>query len=134
MKVFAVLLVVLSLCASASISQAKNTASQEQCIYGCLPGDNPCQTCCEATFSPCHDGCRSAFVVCDRKCSYNNYDCRMACKAVFDKCRFRCYRSTPRVIDCPDWVQEEKCSFDCQVWSPLERKCVGAEMNGCSGN
>ncbi len=112
------------------------TGSYNDCTNGCLPGNNSCNTCCDNTFDPCFDTCYDSYTDCHEGCrNETNPDkhekCMNDCDAAYTACRNNCFYDEQKEFDCPDFVPPQECPYNCQVWNPAGRSCVGAAMNAC---
>lgn len=114
------------------------TINHNDCTNGCRPGVNSCNNCCDSHFKPCFDSCRKDRNTCSDKCnSYSKYsndfsECLNACQTKYTACENNCEYKVIKSVSCPDWVPEGKCPYNCQIWNPASRSCVGAPMNGCN--
>ena len=133
------------------VSASAEYGSMNKCISGCLPGVNPCSKCCDSTFGkvqgPCETSCQNALGSCNRQCTDQFEECsaqrRTDCLSSYNQCRKQCSNGFNSCdnncggietnFNCPNWVDpdKQKCPYDCQVWNPASRSCVGAPMNGC---
>jgi hypothetical protein len=124
------------------------TETTSQCMMNCPPGNNSCTQCCSAQFDASNGACYGA-------CAGNQQGCIAAAKLVCDKqptqwerdncnrseaskcmytawqCRSDCYGTVQIPGNCPGEVPPQKCPFNCQVWNPASKSCVGANLNVC---
>ena len=115
--------------------------SLSQCLTNCPPGVNNCSNCCLSQFNaaaqPCYGSCDAAQSSClnaaAKKCGSRTNDCYYqaadACYMNWMNCRRAC---NPAIAGgCPGEVPPQTCPYDCQMWNPASKSCVGAAMNGC---
>ena len=131
---FAGLLFVLTLPATAA-------ESLSQCLTNCPSGVNNCSNCClnqfNAAVAPCDNACTTVQTSClnaaAQKCGGNSNACYFqaadACYSNWIRCRQAC--NPPIAGGCPGEVPPQNCPYDCQMWNPASKTCVGAAMNGC---
>jgi len=115
-------------------SNGPYTGGGSDCMNGCLPGVNACSDCCMATFDPYFNECFGAYRDCMDECSgqYYNYNkCADDCNAEREACNDTVWYSVQVEFDCPDFMPEQTCPYDCQAWNSASRSCVGAPFNGC---
>lgn len=105
--------------------------TQSDCFMGCRPGNNSCTQCCSPIGQSCYSACSQQYRDCLGKCTWNDQNCKNDCSSRHETCRTKC-SNIKYSFDCPDWVDpNHPCPYDCQVWNPASRSCVGAPMNGC---
>ncbi len=122
------------------------TGSYTDCSNGCLPGDNPCKTCCHDTFGPevklCTDNCGDEHDVCDDECDDKCYppsleqrecwdDCTAGCEEECGTCIMMCTYDIHMEFDCPDFMPPQECPYNCQTWNPAKRSCEGPANDEC---
>lgn len=115
--------------------------SLSQCLVNCPPGVNNCSNCCLSQFNaavaPCENACTSTQTSClntaAQKCGGTTNNCYFqaanACYSNWMSCRQAC--NPPIAGGCPGEVPPQPCPYDCQMWNPASKTCVGAAMNGC---
>lgn len=111
------------------------SGSFSDCLIGCIPGVNPCTDCCRDTFqSQFPTACYDTYVDCTKKCESLNGTKAVACFKYCQSDLKACHDEYDRDIKefhCPDWMEPKDCPFECQTWSPISRKCVGAPKEVC---
>lgn len=110
------------------------TGTLTDCIIGCLPNDANCINCCKATFEATEPmDCCGDYGQCTEKCETQEgtraVTCFRRCQKTLRMCHDK-YSEGEKEFNCPNWMAPKECPFECQVWSPASRKCVGAPQ-GC---
>lgn len=128
----ALLAVVTLLCLAPSPALAVFGTAGD-CSMGCAPGDNSCMDCCSKLFPVCKRPCMDAYNACQTNCGLGpQMSCRKNCEARLEACNQGC-TNLRKDITCSGWVDPHtKCPYDCQMWNPASRTCIGPHMNGCS--
>ncbi|MBG0775147.1 MAG: hypothetical protein H0S85_01770 [Desulfovibrionaceae bacterium] len=114
---------------------AAQTGTFARCVGGCPPGINPCTNCCDAAFGDLYGACLDRWARCKSGCDGLGTGaardrCRTACARADAQCRAGA-RKVERSFDCPGFVPEEPCPYDCQLWDRTTRSCIGPAADGC---
>ncbi len=117
-----------------SQSEAES-GSFSDCLIGCIPGDNECTNCCKKSFeskfpTTCYDIYIERTQVCESLSGTRSVACFKNSQNDLKACHDE-YDLDIKEFVCPDWMTPKECPFECQVWSPASRKCVGAPQEVC---
>jgi len=128
---YSAILLTLSVMLFATAPALATYGTPVDCMSGCRPGNNSCTQCCSHVGESCYSACRQEGYKCVRNCLSWDQECRNGCFSQMKNCNNNC-SNTKYSFDCPDWVDpNQPCPYDCQMWNPASRSCVGPSMNGC---
>ncbi len=118
----------------------------EDCVMYCQGGDNPCTRCCAMqhadALQPCHRGCADqqfdCFATAREQCRRSGEPVpacmrRVAapCERALQACQNVCIMNVQIAGGCPGEMRPQPCPYNCQVWNPAIRSCVGTAANLC---
>jgi|SRR5579859_5019179 len=120
------------------------TEKYSQCMDNC-PNMylSDCVKCCfaqvETVAQPCYEKCDATLAKCfdavEAKCK--DLPCvvreQRECGAARHKCFRNCMSSDWDIPgNCPGEKRPQKCPYNCQIWSPLSKSCIGPQKNSQS--
>ncbi len=134
----------LLLATSVVVLQLAAAENLNQCLLNCPPGNNSCTQCCFAQYDsasqPCANNCaavafpclNAALQQCGGDSSSPCYQIKaVPCLQAENACQSQCEVTVQIAGGCPGEVPPQPCQFNCQIWNPASKSCIGPASNGC---